>query len=256
MARRSGGDPRKLLATVFVIAAGTTAVLSLDATVVLLTPVVLATARTLGSPARPHAFATAHLSNTASLLLPVSNLTNLLAFSAAGVSFAHFTALMALPVAVGDRGRICLAAVCFRRRTHRRDQPGPTPPPAEAARYSCSRCWARRWRASRSRRARRWLPRGPRWRGCSCSVSAAWRAAAPPWSGLIARPRDVPFLAFVLGLGVVVTGGHAHGLGDRDGPPCSGRHGPARAAGHRRRRRAVGQHRQQPARGAWCCFRW
>ena len=106
MARRSAGEPRKLLGTVFVIAATTTAILSLDATVVLLTPVVLATARTLGIPSRPHAYATAHLANTASLLLPVSNLTNLLAFSAAGLTFAHFSAVMAAPWLAGDRGRI------------------------------------------------------------------------------------------------------------------------------------------------------
>ena len=87
MARRGGGDPRRLLNVVFVIAAATTAILSLDATIVLLTPVVLATARTLSIPAAPHAYATAHLANSASLLLPVSNLTNLLAFTAAGLSF-------------------------------------------------------------------------------------------------------------------------------------------------------------------------
>jgi arsenical pump membrane protein len=97
MARSNSGTQQHLLATVFVIAAATTAVLSLDATVVLLTPVVLATARGLRVPARPHAYATAHLANTASLLLPVSNLTNLLAFGAAGLSFVHFTAVMALP---------------------------------------------------------------------------------------------------------------------------------------------------------------
>ena len=54
MARRSAGEPHRLLVTVFAIAATTTAVLSLDATVVLLTPVVMATARTLGIPTRPH----------------------------------------------------------------------------------------------------------------------------------------------------------------------------------------------------------
>jgi arsenical pump membrane protein len=37
------------------------------------------------------------LSNTASLLLPVSNLTNLLAFSASGLSFGRFAAAMSLP---------------------------------------------------------------------------------------------------------------------------------------------------------------
>ena len=97
MARANSGDQQRLLVTVFAIAAATTAILSLDATVVLLTPAVLATARALRVPARPHAYATAHLSNSASLLLPVSNLTNLLAFGAAGLSFVHFTAVMTLP---------------------------------------------------------------------------------------------------------------------------------------------------------------
>jgi len=97
MARSNSGSQQRLLATVFVMAAATTAILSLDATVVLLTPVVLAIARTLRVPARPHAYATAHLANSASLLLPVSNLTNLLAFGAAGLSFVHFTAVMTLP---------------------------------------------------------------------------------------------------------------------------------------------------------------
>jgi arsenical pump membrane protein len=97
MARSNSGNQKQLFATVFVIATATTVILSLDATVVLLTPVVLATARALRVPARPHAYATAHLANSASLLLPVSNLTNLLAFGAAGLSFVHFTAVMTLP---------------------------------------------------------------------------------------------------------------------------------------------------------------
>ncbi|MEV6945382.1 SLC13 family permease [Streptomyces sp. NPDC051172] len=103
MARRAAGSPGRLLAAVFVLASAITAVLSLDATVVLLTPVVLATAARAGVRARPHLYACAHLSNTASLLLPVSNLTNLLAFEASGLSFTRFAALMALPwlVAIG-----------------------------------------------------------------------------------------------------------------------------------------------------------
>ena len=95
--------PRRLLRRVVVVASVTTAVLSLDATVVLLTPVVLIAARRLGLRARPHAYACGHLANSASLLLPVSNLTNLLAFTVSGLSFAQFAALMALPwlVAIG-----------------------------------------------------------------------------------------------------------------------------------------------------------
>ncbi|MGW2046362.1 SLC13 family permease [Streptomyces sp. NPDC001858] len=103
MARRAAGRPRRLLVAVFVLASVITAVLSLDATVVLLTPVVFATAARMGVGSKPHVYACAHLSNTASLLLPVSNLTNLLAFTASGLSFTRFAALMALPwvVAIG-----------------------------------------------------------------------------------------------------------------------------------------------------------
>jgi arsenical pump membrane protein len=90
-------DSHGLLRRVFIIAATITAVLSLDAAVVLLTPVVLATVRRLRTPVRPYAYATAHLANVASLLLPVSNLTNLLAFYAASISFTKFTLVMALP---------------------------------------------------------------------------------------------------------------------------------------------------------------
>jgi arsenical pump membrane protein len=65
-----------------------TIVLSLDTTAVLLTPVVIAVARQLQLNPLPFAMTTVWLANTASLLLPVSNLTNLLAlhrFSALGL---------------------------------------------------------------------------------------------------------------------------------------------------------------------------
>ena len=115
MARTSTGRPRRLLGQVFVIAAATTAILSLDATVVLLTPVVLATVRALRVPSRPHLYATAHLSNTASLLLPVSNLTNLLAFSAAGLSFTRFSVLMAAPWLLAVALEYAVFRLVFRR---------------------------------------------------------------------------------------------------------------------------------------------
>jgi arsenical pump membrane protein len=97
LASASGGRPRRLLAVVFVAAAATTAVLSLDATVVLLTPVVFGTATRLRLRAKPHVYACAHLANSASTLLPVSNLTNLLAFRASRLSFLGFAGFMAAP---------------------------------------------------------------------------------------------------------------------------------------------------------------
>ena len=103
MAARSRASPGRLLVLVFAAASLTTAALSLDATVVLLTPAVLATIARLRMRPAPHVYATAHLSNTASLALPVSNLTNLLAFQASGLTFLGFAAMMVGPwlVAIG-----------------------------------------------------------------------------------------------------------------------------------------------------------
>ncbi|MFD8276812.1 arsenic transporter [Streptomyces flaveolus] len=128
VARRCGDSPRRLLTGVFAVAAAVTAVLSLDATVVLLTPVVLATAARSGARARPHVYATAHLANSASLLLPVSNLTNLLAFTASGLSFTRFAALMSLPWLAA----IAVEYVVFRR-FFRADLSVPAALPASAA---------------------------------------------------------------------------------------------------------------------------
>lgn len=111
LARHADDSPPRLLALVFALAAGVTAVLGLDATVVLLTPVVLAGAATLRLRERPHVYACVHLANAASLLLPVSNLTNLLAFHTADISFVRFAALMALPWVVV----IAIEWVVFRR---------------------------------------------------------------------------------------------------------------------------------------------
>jgi arsenical pump membrane protein len=97
MARSSRDSPRRLLALVFVVASGVTIALGLDPTIVLLTPVVLATATRLRMSPKPDVYATAHLANSASLLLPVSNLTNLLVFNVSGLSFTRFATLMLLP---------------------------------------------------------------------------------------------------------------------------------------------------------------
>ncbi|MGC5248128.1 SLC13 family permease [Gordonia sp. DT219] len=97
LASWSRASPTRLLGLVFVAAALTTAVLSIDTTIVLLTPVAVATARRIGARVTPVGTATAHLANSASTLLPVSNLTNLLAFSATGLGFLSFAGLMAAP---------------------------------------------------------------------------------------------------------------------------------------------------------------
>jgi arsenical pump membrane protein len=123
--------PARLLTGVFLLAAATTVVLSLDATVVLLAPVAVGASLALGVPTRPSAQACVRMANSASLLLPVSNLTNLLAMRHLDLTFVGFAALMALPLAA-----VLVVEYAVLRLLHRRDLavaprrglPGPPPP--------------------------------------------------------------------------------------------------------------------------------
>ncbi|HEX5620306.1 MAG TPA: SLC13 family permease [Solirubrobacteraceae bacterium] len=203
IARGAGGSPRRLLALVFAAAAAVTAVLGLDATVVLLTPAAFTAARRARLDGRPSLYACTHLANTASVLLPVSNLTNLLAFRATDLSFAHFAALMVLPWAA------MLAVEWFGiTRTFAGEleaPPGRTPTQAPP------------------------LPRRPlivlaaTFVGFLVGIDPAWPAIAgaltlvalervPPLDVL--RAVDVPLLAFVLGLALIVRAVGEHGAAD------------------------------------------
>jgi arsenical pump membrane protein len=90
--------------------AAVTTVMSLDATVVLFTPVVVALVRSRDLDPEPSLLATTQLANAGSGLLPVSNLTNLLVFSATGLTSAGFAVRMALPTAVA--AGVVVAVVC------------------------------------------------------------------------------------------------------------------------------------------------
>ena len=79
LARLARGRTWMLWLLVVALGVVATAFLSLDTTAVLLTPVVVSVARANRLPPLVFAFTTVWLANTASLLLPVSNLTNLLA---------------------------------------------------------------------------------------------------------------------------------------------------------------------------------
>ncbi|GAB2445492.1 ArsB/NhaD family transporter [Nocardioides hungaricus] len=91
----TSGRPGRLFTGVFLLAALVTTVLSLDATVVLLTPVVVAAATAAGTSVWPGGHACLRMANSASLLLPVSNLTNLLAMPRLDLTFGGFAREMA-----------------------------------------------------------------------------------------------------------------------------------------------------------------
>jgi arsenical pump membrane protein len=211
MALRARGSPRRLLALVFAVAAAITAVLSLDATIVLLTPVVFATAARLRTSPRPHVYACSHLANSASLLLPVSNLTNLLAFHASGLSFTRFAGLMVLPtaavIAVEWAGISRFFAIDLGR-----PRPAAAPPgePTALPRFPLTVLALTLAGFALSSLA----GIAPVWVAAAGAVAItapalARRATTPGALVLAAEPS---FLVFVLGLGVIVRAASDNGL--------------------------------------------
>ena len=221
MARASAGSPRRLLAQVFLIAAVTTAVLSLDATVVLLTPVVFATAARLDVRARPHVYACTHLANSASLLLPVSNLTNLLAFAASGLAFGHFAALMAVPwlAAIGVEyavfGRFFASDLNAGDARRGRDRAGRdrADPERDSGLPVFTLIVVALTLAGFAGASAAGV--NPAWAAFAGAAVLAARALARRRVApvALARAADLPFLLFVLGLGIVVKAVTDNGLG-------------------------------------------
>jgi len=214
MARGRVGS-RRLLGQVFVIAAIITAALSLDATVVLLTPVVLTTVRRLRAPVRPHAYATAHLANAASLLLPVSNLTNLLAFNAAKLSFLKFSVLMTLPWLAAVGTVYVVFRVFFRRDLDvppepQEDESAPRTPVFALVVVALTLAGFVIAEA---------VGLAPAWAALAGAVVLGLRnlASRRTSAAAIVSAVNVPFLVFVLALGVVVQAVMRNGVSERMG---------------------------------------
>lgn len=232
--RASRGRPVRLLTVVVALAATVTAVLTLDATIVLLTPVILSAATGLGARPRPHLYATVRLANSASLLLPISNLTNLIAFSYVSLSFGRFTALMALPWLF-----VCAAEWCALRLYFRRDLSASAPASAGIESASTSAV-VRTATASETPGYDAVLAASPpRIALAICAATVAGIVAtsaaglSPAWAALggsvalaarqmrlgtvrpheIVRAASLGFCAFVLALAVIVDGVLRHGLG-------------------------------------------
>jgi arsenical pump membrane protein len=133
-ARRCARAARGSTVALFLLVAGlgtlTTIGMSLDTTAVLLTPVVLTMAAQLDLRPVPFALLAVWLANTASLLLPVSNLTNLLALQHAHLSTLRFTARMAAPELAAVLVTVVYLGLLYRRDLTRRYTP---PAPADVA---------------------------------------------------------------------------------------------------------------------------
>lgn len=128
VARLGRGRTWLLWILVVALAAAATAFLSLDTTAVLLTPVVISIARARRLDPLPFAFTTVWLANTASLVLPVSNLTNLLAVHRLGeLDTMGFLALLGPSALVAIATSVALLGLVFRRALAGRY--GEAPPP-------------------------------------------------------------------------------------------------------------------------------
>jgi arsenical pump membrane protein len=212
LAARSG-TARRLVVAVSAAAVVVTVFMSLDATAVLFTPVVIQVVRARRAPPDPPLLVTAQLANASSSLLPVSNLTNLLVFSATGLTFGGFALRMLLPtvaavvvvvaVAARDTDRTPLASV------------GADAPAARLDRFA-------------------WFVVGALavmviafFVASAAGIEPAWIAvtgAVVVGGAAVVRGRARPvrllqatapqFLLFVLALAVVVDAAVEHGLGD------------------------------------------
>lgn len=211
---RSHSSGGRLLLWVVSVAALVTCVLSLDATVVLLTPAVLSAAGTLGVSPRPYLYATGHVANSGSLLLPTGNLTNLLAVSATGLSLVHFGALMLLPWLLVLTVEYGVLRAYFR---------GDLAKPAKAARTPVAAGATPPWFALVVLAltlvgfgAASALGIEPYWAAIAGALVLAARVIAAGRARPVAvlTAVDAPFLLFVLGLAVVVRAVVENGLGD------------------------------------------
>jgi arsenical pump membrane protein len=135
LVRGARGSYPVLFVACVLFASLTTIFLNLDTTAVLLTAVMLAAAAKSGLPGTAMAMLTVWLANTASLLLPVSNLTNLLAADRIGLDPVGLATRMVVPqVAAVVATAVCLWVFYWRRGKREQDRYQPPEPHVAADR--------------------------------------------------------------------------------------------------------------------------
>jgi arsenical pump membrane protein len=123
-----------LLLASAVLVAAVTVTLNLDTSVTFLTPVVLAAARRRRDPA-PFGYLVVAMSNGASLLLPGSNLTNLIVLGDSHRTGAAFVGRVFWPWAASTVTVVVVVALLFHRRIVGRHPGGPVPLPSVQVRW-------------------------------------------------------------------------------------------------------------------------
>lgn len=184
-----------------------TAFLSLDTTAVLLTPVVVLLAVQARVRPRPFALTTVWLANTASLWLPVSNLTNLLAVHRLGDGGVRsFVELMWVPALVATVVPVALLFLLFRGQVSGEFAPKPPPvAPDPVLLRICGATVALLLPMLVLMGTQPWLP------ACAAAVviagAFAWRRPSALRWGVL----PVPLMLFASGLFLVVETAHSIG---------------------------------------------
>ncbi|HET6946051.1 MAG TPA: SLC13 family permease [Gaiellaceae bacterium] len=111
---RAPGGAVALICGLLLLDAAVTVVLNLDTAVVFMTPVLLHAARQRHLAEAPFLYGAVFMANSASLLLPGSNLTNLIVLAHEHISGARFAARLAAPWAAAVALTIAFVVVVFR----------------------------------------------------------------------------------------------------------------------------------------------
>ncbi len=212
-ARASGRSRRRLLVNVFVLGAAVTAALSLDVTVIIVTPLVYATVTALGVDPLPYLYACTFVANTGSLVFPMSNLTNLLVTDRLGLPFWRFTLAMALPNAAAVAMNVAVFAWIFR--GHLAGSLPAAPPEAAPARTPFFRGAAAVLALALLGLFAAGLAGRPLWPvALSAAAATAGVAAATGGASLPALARGISWslFPFVWGMGAIVRGIEHAGL--------------------------------------------
>lgn len=119
-----GGTVTRYVVSMGLVALVST-LLNLDTAVTFLTPVLVLLARDCGDPVAPFLYGSVFTANSASLLLPGSNLTNLIVVHEARLTGSRFAGQMTLPWLLAVAATITVSAVALRllrARPHGRDR--------------------------------------------------------------------------------------------------------------------------------------
>jgi arsenical pump membrane protein len=128
IAARAPGGATVLLVVLLLLEAVVTAVLNLDTAVVFMTPVMLHAARERGVRDEPFLYGAVFMANAASILLPGSNLTNLIVLANEHVTGSTFAARLAPAWIVAVAVTIAFLVIVFRRDLGRRGRAAPERP--------------------------------------------------------------------------------------------------------------------------------